>query len=53
MVMEHLYGPDRIRKFLKFQLDRYLRSRGGEVIEDCRSNGSRTSRTSITRRARS
>ena len=34
MVMEHLYGPDQIRKFLKFELDRYLRSRGGEVIEE-------------------
>ena len=34
MVMEHLYGPDQIRKFLKFELDRYLRSRGGELIEE-------------------
>ena len=34
MVMEHLYGPAQIRKFLKFELDRYLRSRGGEVIEE-------------------
>jgi ABC-type transport system involved in multi-copper enzyme maturation permease subunit len=34
MVMEHLYGPDQIRKFLKFELDRYLRSRGGEPIEE-------------------
>ncbi|MCC7266790.1 MAG: aminopeptidase [Caulobacteraceae bacterium] len=34
MVMEKIYGPDQIRKFLKFELDRYLRSRGGEVIEE-------------------
>jgi hypothetical protein len=34
MVMEHLYGPDQIRKFLKFELDQYLRSRGGELIEE-------------------
>ena len=34
MVMEHLYGPDQIRKFLKYELDRYLRSRGGEPIEE-------------------
>ena len=34
MVMEHLYGPEQIRKFLKFELDRYLRSRGSELIEE-------------------
>jgi aminopeptidase N len=34
MVMEHLYGEDQIRKFLKYELDRYLRSRGGEAIEE-------------------
>jgi ABC-2 type transport system permease protein len=34
MVMERLYGPDQIRRFLKFELDRYLRSRGGEAIEE-------------------
>lgn len=34
MVMERLYGRDRIRRFLKFELDRYLRSRGGEVLEE-------------------
>lgn len=32
MVMEKLYGPDHIRKFLKFELDRYLRSRGSDLI---------------------
>ncbi|MBX7248235.1 MAG: aminopeptidase [Caulobacteraceae bacterium] len=32
MVMEHLYGPDHIRKFLKYELDRYLRARGGDLI---------------------
>ena len=34
MVMEKLYGRDRIRRFLKFELDRYLKSRGGEAIEE-------------------
>jgi aminopeptidase N len=30
-VMRQLYGPAHIRKFLKFELDSYLRSRGGEA----------------------
>ncbi|MGB7739181.1 MAG: M1 family aminopeptidase [Steroidobacteraceae bacterium] len=34
MVMEQMYGPEEIRKFLKFELDKYLRSRGGEVLEE-------------------
>jgi aminopeptidase N len=34
LVMEKLYGKEQIRKFLKGELDRYLRSRGGEVIEE-------------------
>lgn len=34
MVMKHMYGEDQIRKFLKYELDRYLRSRGGEVVEE-------------------
>jgi aminopeptidase N len=34
MVMKKLYGEDKIRRFLKIELDRYLRSRGGEVIEE-------------------
>ncbi len=34
LVMEKLYGREQVRKFLKFELDRYLRSRGGEVIEE-------------------
>lgn len=34
MVMERLYGRDQIRRFLKFELDRYLRARGGEAIEE-------------------
>lgn len=33
-VMRRLYGPDMIRKFLKYELDSYLRSRGGEVVEE-------------------
>jgi len=34
LVMEQLYGPEQIRRFLKYELDRYLRSRGGEVVEE-------------------
>ena len=34
MVMEKMYGPDQIRKFLKLELDRYLRSRGMERLEE-------------------
>lgn len=34
LVMEKTYGQDGIRKFLKFELDRYLRSRSGELVEE-------------------
>jgi hypothetical protein len=34
MVMKHMYGPDMIRKFLKYELDSYLRARGGDVAEE-------------------
>jgi aminopeptidase N len=34
MVMKHLYGPDKIRRFLKYELDFYLRSRQAEAIEE-------------------
>ncbi|MBL8554086.1 MAG: aminopeptidase [Phenylobacterium sp.] len=34
IVMEKTYGADGIRKFLKFELDRYLRARGGELVEE-------------------
>jgi ABC-2 type transport system permease protein len=34
LVMEHLYGPDHVRKFLKYSLDHYLRGRGGEEVEE-------------------
>ncbi|MEO8779583.1 MAG: M1 family aminopeptidase [Rhodanobacter sp.] len=34
MVMKHLYGPTRMRKFLKYELDRYLSGRGGEKIAE-------------------
>ena len=33
-VMRRMYGPDHIRKFLKFELDNYLRARGGQVIDE-------------------
>ncbi|MCB9305003.1 MAG: hypothetical protein H6565_00245 [Lewinellaceae bacterium] len=31
MVMEHEYGRDQMRKFLKYEMDRYLRARGRET----------------------
>jgi aminopeptidase N len=34
LVMEQLYGKEQVRRFLKYELDRYLRDRGGEVIEE-------------------
>ena len=34
LVMEKLYGKEQIRQFLKFELDRYLRERGSELIEE-------------------
>lgn len=34
MVMKHLYGPEKIRRFLKFELDGYLRGRQNDVVEE-------------------
>jgi len=34
MVMEREYGKDRMRRFLKYELDSYLRGRGGEDREE-------------------
>ncbi len=34
MVMEHEYGRDKMRRFLKYELDRYLAGRSGEAIEE-------------------
>ncbi|MEQ1805051.1 MAG: M1 family aminopeptidase, partial [Burkholderiaceae bacterium] len=34
LVMERMYGPEQMRRFLKYELDRYLRRRGGEVVEE-------------------
>jgi aminopeptidase N len=34
LVMEKLYGREQVRRFLKYELDRYLRSRGGEAVEE-------------------
>jgi len=34
MVMKRLYGPDKIRRFLKYELDDYLRGRRGEAVEE-------------------
>ena len=34
MVMKHMYGPDMIRRFLRFELDRYLRARGGDPLPE-------------------
>ena len=32
--MEQIYGKEQMRRFLKYELDRYLRRRGGEVVEE-------------------
>lgn len=34
LVMEQLYGKAQLRKFLKYELDGYLRSRGREILEE-------------------
>jgi len=34
MVMEHEYGRDMMRKFLQYEMDRYLQSRGGEMLKE-------------------
>jgi|CXWL01.1.fsa_nt_gi ABC-type transport system involved in multi-copper enzyme maturation permease subunit len=34
MVMEQEYGREKMRRFLKYELDNYLRSRGGELVEE-------------------
>jgi ABC-2 type transport system permease protein len=34
MVMKKIYGPDKIRRFLKFELDAYLGGRKGEALEE-------------------
>ncbi|MEP3029717.1 MAG: M1 family aminopeptidase [Erythrobacter sp.] len=34
MVMKEIHGEDQIRRFLKFELDNYLSSRGGEALEE-------------------
>ena len=34
LVMERTYGKEQMRRFLKYELDRYLRARGGEVVEE-------------------
>ncbi|MBN8214964.1 MAG: ABC transporter permease subunit [Xanthomonadales bacterium] len=34
MVMEKAYGRSKMRQFLKYELDRYLSDRGGEIVEE-------------------
>jgi len=34
LVMERMYGREQVRRFTKYELDRYLRERGGEVVEE-------------------
>ncbi|MEJ2133057.1 MAG: M1 family aminopeptidase, partial [Gammaproteobacteria bacterium] len=34
MVMEKEYGRSQMRRFLRYELDRYLSDRGGELIEE-------------------
>lgn len=35
MVMEKMYGKDQMHKFLRYEMDRYLRSRGTESEKEC------------------
>ena len=52
MVMEKEYGRDEMRRFLKYELDRYLAGRGGELVgRDAADAASRISGTSTTARA--
>ncbi|HUN90476.1 MAG TPA: M1 family aminopeptidase [Burkholderiaceae bacterium] len=34
LAMEQVAGREQVRKFLKYELDRYLRERGGEAVEE-------------------
>ncbi len=34
MVMEKEYGPEKMRRFLQHELDRYFRGRAGELVEE-------------------
>jgi ABC-2 type transport system permease protein len=34
MLQEHEYGPEQMRRFLKYELDQYLTNRGGELVEE-------------------
>jgi hypothetical protein len=34
MVMQELYGPDKIRRFLKYELDQYLNGRKADVLDE-------------------
>jgi ABC-2 type transport system permease protein len=34
MVLKKIYGADKMRRFLKYELDDYLRGRQGEVVEE-------------------
>ena len=34
MVMEQKYGKEKMRRFLKYELDNYLRNRSGELVEE-------------------
>jgi aminopeptidase N len=34
LVMEKIYGREQVRRFLKYELDRYLSARSGEAVEE-------------------
>src|SRR5262249_37075134 len=34
LAMENIYGRNQVRRFLKYELDEYLRARGGEALEE-------------------
>lgn len=52
MVMEHKYGPQMLRRFLKYELDRYLRGRSSESKGEQPLLRSEGQAISIIRRAR-
>jgi ABC-2 type transport system permease protein len=52
MVMEEEYGPHMMRRFLKYELDSYLRGRGGERIGELPLALVENQPTSTTTRAR-
>jgi len=53
MVLKKRFGADQMRRFLKYEMDQYLRGRALEQKKELRWSGSRTSSTSTTTRGAS